>query len=55
MIHSVALIIADFFVSKDVITEEEKEVCAYVMELIISSILISFVLNIMGMAIRKGK
>ena len=55
MIHSVALIIADFFVSKDVITEEEKEVCAYGMELIISSILISFVLNIMGMAIRKGK
>ena len=45
MIHSVALIIADFFVSKDVITEEEKEVCAYGMELIISSILISFVLN----------
>ena len=55
MIHSVALVIADFFVSKDVITEEEKEVCAYGMELIISSILISFVLNIMGMAIRKGK
>lgn len=55
MIHSVALIIADFFVSKDVITEEEREVCAYGMELIISSILISFVLNIMGMAIRKGK
>ena len=25
MIHSVALVIADFFVSKDVITEEEKE------------------------------
>ena len=50
-----SFIIADFFVSKDVITEEEKEVCAYGMELIISSILISFVLNIMGMAIRKGK
>lgn len=30
MIHSVALIIADFFVSKDVITEEEEEVGAYV-------------------------
>ena len=55
MIHSIALVIADFFVSKDVITEEEEEVCAYGMELIISSILISFVLNIMGMAIRKGK
>ena len=25
MIHSVELVIADFFVSKDVITEEEKE------------------------------
>lgn len=25
MIHSVAFVIADFFVSKDVITEEEKE------------------------------
>ena len=25
MIHSIALVIADFFVSKDVITEEEKE------------------------------
>lgn len=33
MIHSVALIIADFLFSKDVITEEEKEVCAYGMEL----------------------
>lgn len=39
MIHSVALVIADFFVSKDVITEEEKEVCAYGMELIISGII----------------
>ena len=29
MIHSVALVIADFLFSKDVITEEEKEVCAY--------------------------
>ena len=27
MIHSVALIIADFLFSKDAITEEEKEVC----------------------------
>ena len=36
MIHLIALVIADFFVSKDVITEEEKEVCAYGMELIIS-------------------
>lgn len=26
MIHSVALVIADFLFSKDVITEEEKEV-----------------------------
>lgn len=34
MIHSVALIIADFLFSKDAITEEEKEVCAYGMELI---------------------
>lgn len=25
MIHSIALVIADFFVSKDVITEEEKK------------------------------
>ena len=25
MIHLIALVIADFFVSKDVITEEEKE------------------------------
>lgn len=38
MIHSVALVIADFLFSKDVITEEEKEVCAYGMELIISGI-----------------
>ena len=40
MIHSVALIIADFLFSKDAITEEEKEVCAYGMELIISGIII---------------
>ena len=39
MIHSIALVIADFFVSKDVITEEEEEVCAYGMELIISGII----------------
>ena len=39
MIHSDALVIADFFVSKDVITEEEEEVCAYGMELIISGII----------------
>lgn len=39
MIHSVALIIADFLFSKDAITEEEKEVCAYGMELIISGII----------------
>lgn len=39
MIHSVALVIADFLFSKDVITEEEKEVCAYGMELIISGII----------------
>lgn len=30
MIHSVALVIADFLFSKDVITEEEEEVGAYV-------------------------
>lgn len=47
MIHSVALVIADFFVSKDVITEEEKEVCAYGMELIISGII--SVLLLLGM------
>ena len=38
-IHSVALVIADFLFSKDAITEEEKEVCAYGMELIISGII----------------
>ena len=60
MIHSVALVIADFFVSKDVITEEEKEVCAYGMELIISGIIglitcniwYAIVYNIMMIVIR---
>lgn len=49
MIHSVALIIADFFVSKDVITEEEKEVCAYGMELIISGIISIALVLIIGL------
>ena len=39
MIHSVALIIADFLFSKDAITEQEKEVCAYGMESMISGII----------------
>lgn len=49
MIHSVAMIIADFFVSKDVITEEEKEVCAYGMELIISGIISIALVLIIGL------
>ena len=49
MIHSVALVIADFFVSKDVITEEEKEVCAYGMELIISGIISIALVLIIGL------
>lgn len=49
MIHSVALIIADFFVSKDVITEEEEEVCAYGMELIISGIISIALVLIIGL------
>ena len=49
MIHSVALVIADFFVSKDVITEEEKEVCAYGMELIISGIINVSLVIIIGL------
>lgn len=49
MIHSVALIIADFFVSKDVITEEEKKVCAYGMELIISGIISIALVLIIGL------
>ena len=89
MIHSVALVIADFLFSKDVITEEEKEVCAYGIALAgyliivlnaplehhnkkltmeqkekymivsavlgIASMLISFILNIIGVVIRYGK
>lgn len=46
MIHSVALVIADFFVSKDVITEE---VCAYGMELIISGIISIALVLIIGL------
>ena len=53
MIHLIALVIADFFVSKDVITEEEKEVCAYGMELIISGI-ISIALVLMIGLINSG-
>lgn len=49
MIHSVALIIADFFVAKDVITEEEEEVCAYGMELIISGIISIALVLIIGL------
>ena len=49
MIHSVALIIADFLFSKDVITEEEKEVCAYGMELIISGIISVALVIIIGL------
>ncbi len=49
MIHSVALVIVDFFVSKDVITEEEKEVCAYGMELIISGIISVALVLIIGL------
>lgn len=49
MIHSVALVIADFFVSKDVITEEEKEVCAYGMELIIAGIISVALVLIIGL------
>ena len=49
MIHSVALVIADFFVSKDVITEEEEEVCAYGMELIISGIISIALVLIIGL------
>ena len=55
MIHLIALVIADFFVSKDVITEEEKEVCAYGMELIISGIInvwYAIVYNTMMIVIR---
>lgn len=49
MIHLIALVIADFFVSKDVITEEEKEVCAYGMELIISGIISIALVLIIGL------
>ena len=49
MIHLIALVIADFFVSKDVITEEEKEVCAYGMELIISGIINVSLVIIIGL------
>lgn len=49
MIHLVALVIADFFVSKDVITEEEEEVCAYGMELIISGIMSVALVFIIGL------
>ena len=49
MIHSVALVIVDFFVSKDVIKEEEKEVCAYGMELIISGIISVALVLIIGL------
>lgn len=49
MIHSVALVIADFLFSKDVITEEEKEVCAYGMELIISGIISVVLVLIIGL------
>lgn len=49
MIHSVALVIADFLFSKDVITEEEKEVCAYGMELIISGIISVALVIIIGL------
>lgn len=49
MIHSVALIIADFLFSKDAITEEEKEVCAYGMELIISGIISVALVLIIGL------
>ena len=48
MIHSVALIIADFFFFFYVITEEEKEVCAYGMELIISGIISVALVLIIG-------
>lgn len=49
MIHSVALIIADFLFSKDAITEEEKEVCAYGMELIVSGIISVVLVLIIGL------
>ena len=49
MIHSVALVIADFLFSKDVITEEEKEVCAYGMELIVSGIISVVLVLIIGL------
>lgn len=49
MIHSVALVIADFLFSKDAITEEEKEVCAYGMELIISGIISVALVLIIGL------
>lgn len=49
MIRSIALVIADFFVSKDVITEEEEEVCAYGMELIISGIISIALVLIIGL------
>ncbi|MFQ8902885.1 MAG: accessory gene regulator B family protein [Lachnospira eligens] len=50
MIHSVALIIADFlFSGADAITEEEKEVCAYGMELITSGIISVALVLIIGL------
>ena len=49
MIHSVALVIADFFVSKDVITEEEREVCAYGVELIVAGIISVILVLIIGL------
>ena len=49
MIHSVALVIADFLFSKDAITEEEKEVCAYGMELIVSGIISVVLVLIIGL------
>lgn len=49
MIHLIALVIADFLFSKDAITEEEKEVCAYGMELIISGIISIALVLIIGL------
>ena len=38
MIHSVALVIADFLFSKDVITEEEKEVLGGLLDKVVETI-----------------
>ncbi len=49
MIHSVALVIADFYFLRMLLQKKKKEVCAYGMELIISGIISVALVIIIGL------